>query len=259
MPRHSLSQNQNGQNALLVQNMLRKQEEYKDAIRDHHEFSKVAAGRVRVGGEIEELVGGGEEDFEEYRNRLKALTENNIQQERQLMAFLNALEELGNQDDVDDYQSRVDSLMNRSLEQIARQAGNIQQENMYIEICTKLGEKPNAAAAAGGVGDDDELEIMESAPSRATLKCPITCGYFVNPVKHQVCGHVFSREAITAHLQKDKRCPVAGCSQQSININQFKPDKESEILVKRAKRQSEIHQQTLSQQAVDLDDEEEEF
>jgi hypothetical protein len=248
-----MSQQNNGQNALLVENMLRKQEEYREGIRETHSLAKTMAGRFQPGGQIETLVGN--DDVGEYKDRLKRLTQQNIQQERELNAFLTALQQVANQENIADYQAQVDSLMSRALEQIERQSLPMEQEDMYLEICSKLGE---ASAARRGGDEDEDLEVVEAPTTQvSTLKCPITQSFLEDPVKHVTCGHVFSQKAILNHIRGDRRCPVPGCATKNIQPDQLHPDAEIVRQVKRAKRQQEIQQKALSQQAIDADEEDE--
>jgi len=248
-------QQNNGQNALLVENMLRRQEEYRDGLMTTHHHAKSMAGRLQVGGHLERLIGN--DDVVEYRDRLKKLTEQSIQQDRELKAFLTTLEQVANQEDdennnVNDYQAQVDSMMSRALRQIERQSVPIEQEQMYLDICTKLGEANHAA------GRDEDLEVVEAPTTQAsTLKCPITQSFLEHPVKHVKCGHVFSRDAILQHIRNDKRCPVPGCATGNIRPEELKADAEIAREVQRAKRLQEIQQKALSQQAIDMDAEDE--
>jgi len=65
--------------------------------------------------------------------------------------------------------------------------------------------------------DEDQDEVVVCTAIDAPMRCPLTGAFFVDPVKHRSCGHVYERAAVKAHIQicgPTALCPVAGCPRQ---------------------------------------------
>ena len=110
---------------------------------------------------------------------------------------------------------------------------------------------------------DDEMEIIETQGGGvASLKCPITGRLFADPVKNKVCGHIYSREGIDAHMRNAHRraatCPVAGCNKPIQSSAQLEKDVETEMKVRRQQRKEDYESQQRASQASDLVDSDEE-
>lgn len=78
---------------------------------------------------------------------------------------------------------------------------------------------------------DDTLTFTEStnyldedlvvAPSKPSIRCPITQQILVQPVRNPACNHIYSLPALRQVLQQARsgnihQCPVAGCNKQII-------------------------------------------
>jgi hypothetical protein len=247
----SMSQQQHGDpNAVLIRQMLRKEDDYRNGIKENQSLANALAQRLDHGGEMENLLG----DLTEYRDRLKQLAEHNVGQDRHVSAFLQALQKVGDQPstDVKDYQQALEATMDKELEIIHRASVEVHQEPMYLEICAKLGE--NQAPK------DDELEVLNAGggPSGNNLKCPLTGTLLQDPLKNKLCGHVYSKHAIVEHLMRDLRCPVFGCNNESVKEEQLEPDMETANLVRRERIRQEHRQREQSQNAIDMDDDDDE-
>ncbi|KAJ7698670.1 hypothetical protein B0H17DRAFT_1050354 [Mycena rosella] len=65
--------------------------------------------------------------------------------------------------------------------------------------CTRRGHGPFAA---------DRSDGMIVAPTAVNRKCALCSGAsFVQPTVITVCGHIFCKECITAHVAKTSKCP----------------------------------------------------
>ena len=128
------------------------------------------------------------------------------------------------------------------------------------EILTELGDK-DATAAGGSNEEDEDIQVMGSGSTNPNLKCPITTALLEDPVKNQVCGHVYSQKAMEAMLQNRGRtkCPVPGCTNTQVTNSQLVPDVQMDTLVRRERRRLEKakEQQASQAQMVDSDEEEE--
>lgn len=70
--------------------------------------------------------------------------------------------------------------------------------------------------------DEDDVEQMQSA--RTTIpKCPLTQQTVVDPVRNKICKHVYSRQAIVAHIEKRlaERKPPKFVTQFHLNIERY--------------------------------------
>ncbi|EGZ28060.1 hypothetical protein PHYSODRAFT_353471 [Phytophthora sojae] len=77
-----------------------------------------------------------------------------------------------------------------------------------------------------------------------------------DPLRNPTCGHTYSKKGIQAHLQRSKKCPVAGCPQQ-LSFDKLERDVEMEVIIDRSRHNSE-QQRSQAVAARDQDDEEEE-
>lgn len=250
MPRSqrlSMSQQQSQSSNVLLSQMVRREDDYRAGINGNHNLAIMLAGRLKHGGQLEEML----EDFDEYREHVKKITEQNVLEGRKLSAYISALGNIMNVEDVaevDDYDSALESAMDKELRKITKNSVDVRQERMYLDICSKLGE----ASAAGANGDDD-LEIM-AEESTLNLKCPIMGSLMQDPVKNKVCGHTYSKVAILNHIAIDRRCPVAGCQNLHVKQDQLEPDMETTAEIRRERIRQEHAQRQMTQNAIDMDD-----
>jgi hypothetical protein len=248
---------------VLVQQMLRKEQAYRTGIKDNQSLANALAQRLNRGGELETLMG--EDALSDYRARLKTLAEQNVQQDRHLSAFLQALgKSVGgnngnNENNMENYQVALEEAMETEIQTLNRSSVHVHQEQYYLDMLSKLGESTahtnNTAAggAAGGNDDDDDLEVLD-AESTVNLKCPLTSTLMVDPLKNKMCRHIYSKIAIFEHLKHDRKCPVFGCRNHNVTSDQLEPDMETAHLVRREKIRQQHEQQQQNQNAIDMDD-----
>lgn len=253
----SHSQQQQTAPNVLVQQMLRKEQAYRSGIKDNQSLANALAQRLNRGGDLESLMG--EDALSDYRARLKTLAEQNVQQDRHLSAFLQALEKsVGNENNMENYQVALEEAMEKEIQKINRSSVHVHQEQYYLDMLSKLGESTAQKNTAGGNNDDDdELEVLD-AESTVNLKCPLMGTLMVDPLKNKLCGHIYSKIAIDEHLKRDRKCPVTGCRNNNVTRDQLEPDMETAHLVRREKVRQQHAQQQQSQNAIDMDDDDDE-
>ena len=226
----------------------------------------------------------------EQRDRLRALASDNVQDDRTVDCFVKALQALPQQDsnsnnnnddnnntnktNLDYYETKIRQLMQQAAAANNNHALDMEQETWYREICQELGV-PLAAAAKRRSNngnddddddDDDDIEVMVNTSQQHTseFKCPFTAQLLQEPVKSKLCGHVYSKQAVTQYIRTgNRKCPAVGCNNHQLNLSQLEADPEKETLVRRFRRRQELiasqQQQLLASQAeglVDSDDEE---
>lgn len=244
---YSMSQ-QSGYPGVIIGQMIHKENDYKSGIKENHELGKTQAQSLCIGGQLENLLG----DVSEYRERLKQLSEKNVQNQRKVDAFVGALKNIAShQGDIQDYQTMLEESIEKELQQINQSSVDVHLETMYLETCRALGEVSEAQK-------DDELEIVESESS-VNLKCPLSGTLLEDPVKNKLCGHVYSRKSIIHHMRIKTQCPVVGCSNKHLTSSQLEEDMATARLVRREQIRRQKLSQQMSQNAIDFDDEEEEF
>ena len=129
---------------------------------------------------------------------------------------------------------------------------------MTTEVRETLGEKvqKKRSAAGGGDDDEDELEIVQNRVDDVNaLKCPVTGMLFNNPVINKVCHHTYDRAGLDQLLRTGKHtCPVPGCANNRLSLNQVEEDEEMKLKVQRHKTR-EVAQKR--QRDLEEDDDEE--
>ena len=117
-----------------------------------------------------------------------------------------------------------------------------EEHELSLDIRKALGEKikKNKSARGGGGDDDDddELEIVHNRNDDIhALKCPITAMLFDNPVRNKVCGHIYDLAGLKHLLSSRKtKCPVSGCANMTLSLNQVEDDEQMKLKVKRHKQ-----------------------
>ena len=113
------------------------------------------------------------------------------------------------------------------------------------------------------VDDDDDIEVVRNNNAgSASFKCPISTLWMENAVRNKVCGHHYSREGITQHMQTMRNkasCPITGCNNQNVTKSQLEDDPEMSARVKRQRRREQREEEVKMSQALDCDEEEDEF
>ena len=95
-----------------------------------------------------------------------------------------------------------------------------------------------------------------ASPPAPSLRCPISTGLLVQPVKARPCGHVYSAASARAYFTGPggKKCAVFGCDKM-LKWSDFVKDKASEIALREARKR---HERTQRSQAEEIDDEDDE-
>jgi len=247
----------------LIRQMLRKEKEYSNGLRDNNENLGSMAESLAYGETLEGILDASK--LQEYRDSLKRLAAQNVQHDRQVRAYMQGLRQLeetchqGGGTAVD-YSKALKEAMSNAHDEIQKNSVEIHQDDMYLQVCQPLRE-PSAGANADG--DDDDIAVMSSGNGGANLKCPITTMLMVDPYKSKVCGHVYEKDAIFSHLRKDrmKRCPVAGCSNGGMTLEQLEEDKATANKIRREKarlKRAEEHRAS-TQDAFEVDEEDDEI
>lgn len=103
--------------------------------------------------------------------------------------------------------------------------------------------------------DDDEdvcVDDMQEA-SEASLKCPLSQGLLVKPMKSTKCGHTYSGDVAKNYFNVEKKCAVFGCNHKLV-WKDFKKDVAKEVALRNFKKQSARNTQRQSTEDVDMSD-----
>lgn len=189
--------------------------------------------------------------LEEQRTKVKSLTEGHIGTQRHAKAFISAMKSIksdiengthstgtangadrNGEDDVKPAPPpNFEEILQNQIEAAKQQASvtyiDMQDEDMMKSVREKLRER-----VTGGDDDDIELEISNEE-NEASFKCPITQMIFKRPMKNKVCHHVYSYEGITHYLRSKRRCPVAGCRNENVTMQQLHECEETKLRVRR--------------------------
>jgi hypothetical protein len=269
--------------AAMLDSIARKENSYKEGIKQNHLLCKTAAPRLyKETGDLEEILMMmakdsssiiGEEEvqafLEEQRGRLQKLAESNVLRERTVDTFVSSVKRLqqevgsaqsqGSDANVVDYEARLNQLMDKEEDRLKPTRLPVAQETYCRELGTELGEKDVYEKAKSA--DDDDIEVMMGSRNAIQLKCPVTSQFLEEPVKNKLCGHVFSKRGIMHMLKAGQcRCPVAGCTNSRVTQDQLEDDAATALLVRREIRKLEAADKAKASQAADLvDSDEEEF
>eukprot|EP00581_Thalassiosira_minuscula_P009391 CAMPEP_0183708166 /NCGR_PEP_ID=MMETSP0737-20130205/4552_1 /TAXON_ID=385413 /ORGANISM="Thalassiosira miniscula, Strain CCMP1093" /LENGTH=291 /DNA_ID=CAMNT_0025935983 /DNA_START=9 /DNA_END=884 /DNA_ORIENTATION=- len=240
-----------------------RQDEYKKPLQMVHARMKILAESLRPDSELvtalKETDDGSDDFLTSTRNRVRAIAEGNAKRVHDIEIFIDAVKEVraevqenansdGDNDaaaNTPDYERSINEAMERIRDQKENDPAFIAPEDhaMTTEIREAMGEKiakKRSRNSRGGY-DDDDLEIVQNGPDDAnTLKCPITGMFFNNPVKNRVCGHTYDRAGLAQMLNARKyTCPIPGCANKSVTLDQVGEDEEMKLRVKRHKTREE--------------------
>ena len=247
---------------------------YGDSIRETIALTEAAAPRLRRdGGELEAtflsmmqyvddkslLSEEATKDFlQECRDCLKGIAETNIENCRTVDAATKAAKTFG---PASAEGASGDAEVVKNLEEIytlkMAEMGHFdaQKQKHYQEVCDFLGEEPSGA--------DDEIQVqVNSASQRSHLICPFTTTLMEDPVKNKVCGHIYSRAGIENHVKQRQRnrgacaCPVPGCSNRNITLDQLETDLRTQQMVRREQRRLDHEKEQRLTQANSVDSDE---
>ncbi|KAG2765899.1 hypothetical protein JG687_00005067 [Phytophthora cactorum] len=142
-------------------------------------------------------------------------------------------------------QKKIDKVLKDTL---ATPRINATKHDFYRKFCDRAGIEL-------AVDGDEDLFIQESESIRSTI-CPVTQMEMDDPLRNPSCGHTYSKKGIQSHLQRSKKCPVAGCPQK-LAFDSLERDVEMEVIIARSHHTSE-QQRSQAVAAADEDDEDEE-
>ena len=279
----------------VLEAIANKEASYKEHIKQNHILCKNAANSLsREGGLVEalnmmvktEILSEQEVQtfLGEQRQRLKKLSESNVNSNHTVDTFVSSIrrlkqqvqndrnpssqqEDAENEEDFKNYEPIVRDMMDTEREKRKSTKTDLLQEKYVTEIYEELGEE--AALPGRGsrnVNNDDDIEVMgngRGAESQAaSLMCPVICTLLENPMKNKVCGHIYSLAGLKHLLRNSRRCacPVAGCQNNNVTMEQVEEDVETQFKIRREKRRQDAAatQQQYSQADEDLVDDSEE-
>ena len=207
--------------------------------------------------------------LKEHKESLKLIAAQNVERERYVETFVQGLNavrlELSNNNDneqqqdptnLPDYNKKIEDAMTRH--QKSQSYLEIYQEPLYRQIAEAIGEKLGQTDNNGD--DDDDIEVTDTQ-NTTSLKCPITGKLFEDPYKSKVCHHVYSHGGILEYIRTKGRfcpCPVGGCGNAALTVEQLEKDVETEMLVRRQQRREDRDAQLRASEAADLQDSDEE-
>mmetsp|Transcript_13391 Transcript_13391/g.19725 ORF Transcript_13391/g.19725 Transcript_13391/m.19725 type:complete len:258 (-) Transcript_13391:87-860(-) len=246
--------------SVAIRSIQGRKSDYESGIRQNEELAK------HFGANIVENLGPALEDFgdsenlqqflQEQKQRLVVLTEQAVNQHRKVGAFCQALENMQHslvQDDIK-YESNL-AAETKKLQK-NKENLNMDQEPSVREMKQTLGLLSEDAGE-----EDAELEVIPTQSSQS-LKCPITGALYENPVKNNVCHHVYSLEALKQYVRskngRNVPCPVAGCINTTLTLASCVEDPTSAMRVKKQQRLAARDHELRMSQAASVDESDEE-
>ena len=139
-------------------------------IEDNEAMALGLAMRLSRNPQFEEFLG--EEFLDDCREKLKALTSDNISKQRQLSAYVSAIKVVNqdpNSNTSNEFKERMDAEYNRALQAIENDSVEITQERNYLKLCKQLGEDQNQE-------EDDELATVANGVSDSVNKFNVVFG-----------------------------------------------------------------------------------
>lgn len=274
----------NGGGAIHYADMaINKEDGYKEGVKKLQTRTKFAAEMLTKGGEIESFLMEADPDNAEsfllaQRNRLKAIAEGNAKQMHEIEHFVQAVknvrgdiqrqnqssaaaggdgeEAAAGADEAPDYERSIQEAMEtvRQSKENDPNYVSLDDHEMVIEIKELLGEKVEKRSR----NDDDDLEIVNNVGSDDihALKCPITGMFFEDPVRNKVCGHTYDRKGLNQLFSTRKtKCPIPGCSNNTLSLSQVEVDDEMKLKVRRHKTREEAAKRKRDLDEIMDDDE----
>ncbi len=248
---------------------ISKENEYKKGVKKLQTRTEMAAQMLTEGGEIESFLMEADPDNAEsfllaQRNRLKAIAEGNAKQWNEIENFVQAVKNVRSDvqrqnqssaaaggdgeeeaadagaDEAPDYERSIQEAMEtvRQSKESDPNYVSLDDHEMVISLRESLGEKVNKRSR----NDDDDLEIVNNVGSDDihALKCPITGMFFEDPVRNKVCGHTYDRKGLNQLFSTRKtKCPIPGCSNNTLSLGQVEVDDEMKLKVRRHKTREE--------------------
>ena len=173
--------------SILANQFIRKERKYRQFIEINESMGSGIATRLCRGDQFENLVG--EAIAEECRESLKNIAKGNVENERKLKAYMNAVKSMddvsrseGTCGEVEDFQRKIDETYASELAKIDNESVLVTQESSYQKLCKIIGEQDD---------QDDELAVVNpnNSNSISRIKCPITMVIMEDPVRSRICSH----------------------------------------------------------------------
>ena len=240
--------------------MIARENDYTAPLDTTNQQAYGLAELLKRGGELEETMG--ESLFlQEQRDRLIALAKASVEDGREIQHFVGALTSICGDLESNNLTMETDfeQVLSERREQVkssqASMLVEMEEENSVRKMREALGE-PLAKKQKKDDDSDVELEVLESGQS---WKCPITAALLKDPMQNKLCGHVYSKEGLSSILRSKKggkiSCPVAGCRNRDLTMDQCERDVQMELKVKRHIRRQEAEKQSrVTQDLVDSDE-----
>ncbi|KAL7476567.1 hypothetical protein ACHAW6_002424 [Cyclotella cf. meneghiniana] len=265
-PRQSTSRS--GSALLAATRAIESEDQYRRSVNKLQARTLILADHLIPGDGLETTLDAkDDDDMREFlldcRNRLKQIAEGNVTRMYEIDYFVEAVKEVkadvlrrqqtdnGGDEHAIDYEAAIHSAIERIRErsQNDRNRVPIEKHPMSIELRTRLGEKINSSE------DDDDLEIVNRTDDVHALKCPITGMLFEDPVKNKVCHHTYSRQGLQQLLKNKKStCPVAGCSNRTLSLQQVEDDEVMTMKVNRFKKREEQEKKKRRLEEEDMEE-----
>jgi hypothetical protein len=233
---------------------------YRSGIRTNHELAMsfaaslqdMALGDAELEDELHEFI-------MEQKLRIMKTSEQNALLDRKLNAFLDALSSVQKEfDQSSGVECDFEAVLSCKIMEATEQQPHFQPQEsaMVQELQAALGIRNTELKEE----EEEDLQVLPThSNNHGSLKCPISGGILVNPVRSQDCNHVYSRDALEQYVaqsntrgSKNKcKCPVAGCTNMTLSLKSCEPDSVAAMAVKRYQRKQAQEQEILLSQAAD--------
>lgn len=294
MARGRASTGGNGGAVFVCNRAIDRADDYKRDINKIHNRTQLMADQLTIGGDLEALLPTDDDAsrkyLEEQRERLKKIAAENEKRVEHVEIFVKAckdaradVERVQNErvarqnaqandgtphideGEPADYERFLTEKVEEHRAAAASDAAFVPYEDreMANEVKKCLGEKvKKRSRASRGGDDDDDLELVEEnrgADTENDLKCGITGMLYENPMKNKVCGHTYSKAGLEQMFRNNKhKCPVPGCTNNSVQWSQVEPDDMMVQRVERFQRRQQLAKREAEMISQANDDEEEE-
>ncbi|KAL3797656.1 hypothetical protein HJC23_013488 [Cyclotella cryptica] len=268
-PRHSTSRSGSASALLAATRAIESEDQYRRNVNKLQARTLILADHLIPGDGLETtLDANDDDDVKEFllncRERLKEIAVGNAKRMYEIDYFVEAVKEVKGDvmrrlqqaanvegEDAVDYEAAI----HQTIERVRERGENdrirvpVEQHPMSIELRTRLGEKIKSSE------DDDDLEIVNRSDDVHALKCPITGMLYEDPVKNKVCHHTYSRQGLQQLIKNKKTtCPVAGCSNRTLSLQQVEDDEVMTMKVTRFKKREEQEKKKRKLEEEDMDD-----
>jgi len=263
-----------GASVAAADQVLRKESEFIQAVKKLDANNLILAQLLAHGGSIENSVNGalkeddeGQRDFQsflqEQRERVKGMTEMHIKTARHTDAFISAVNqvrtdilnaEINNAEETADEKPPDYELILRTKLELQKQQNETMAISLqYEQMMQKVKERLREPTQRSNADDDDDIEIeISNTESSAEFKCPITAQFMQKPMRNKVCKHVYEDAGIKLILKKKTQCPIAGCNNRHVTLDQLEEDMELQLKIARFVKREEQQKRMRMDQIADF-------